>query len=115
MSRLQSAFTGAGCCAVAAAGLSPVISQTHFTSFTPLIFLSVIFLVAARFGNFAGMIGTLAAALIFEIFLFEPRFSLLVDDPGARSHLIWMVVLGLIVSDLLGAYSVGEGHRKKHL
>ena len=114
MTRLQSVSVGAGCCAIAAAGLSPVVSQTPLASFAPLIFLVVIFLVAARFGNYAGMIGTIVAALIFELFLFEPRFSLLVDDAASRDHLIWMVVIGVAVSDLLGAYVVREKHRNKH-
>ncbi len=108
MSRLQSVSVGAGCCAIAAAALSPVVSQTPLASFAPLIFLIVIFLVAARFGNYAGMIGTIIAALIFELFLFEPRFSLLVSDAAARNHLIWMVVIGVVISDLLGAYAMRE-------
>lgn len=108
MSRVQSASLGAGCCAIAAAGLTPVISQTPFTSFAPLVFLVVIFLVAARFGNFAGMFGTLTAALVFAIFLFEPRFSLMINDPASRNHLIWMIVIGIVISDLLGAFAVRE-------
>ncbi len=114
MSRLQSVSVGAGCCAVAAAGLSPVISQTPFANFAPLIFLLVIFLIAARFGNYAGMIGTIVGALIFELFLFEPRFSLMIEDTAARNHLIWMVIIGVIISDLLGAYAVGgKDHHKQ--
>ena len=105
---MQSASLGAGCCAIAAAGLTPVISQTPFTSFAPLVFLVVIFLVAARFGNFAGMFGTLTAALVFAIFLFEPRFSLMINDPASRNHLIWMIVIGIVISDLLGAFAVRE-------
>ncbi len=97
MSRLQSAAIGAGCCAVAAAGLTPVISQTPFTSLAPLVFLVVIFVVAARFGNFAGMCGTLTGALVFAMFLFEPRFSLVINDSASRNHLIWMIVIGVVV------------------
>jgi K+-sensing histidine kinase KdpD len=96
-SRLQSASIGAGCCAIAAAGLSPVIRETPVTSFTPIIFLVVIFVVAARIGNCAGMIGTVTAALIFAEFLFEPfepRFSMTINDRSSRNHLIWMVVSG---------------------
>ena len=114
MSRLQSASVGAGCCAIAAAGLTPVISQTPFTSFAPLLFLLVIFFVAARFGNFAGMLGTVTAALVFAIFLFQPRFSLVIEDASARNHLIWMIVIGLVISDLLGAYAVREKNEDRH-
>lgn len=115
MSRLRSVLLGAGCCGVAAAGLSPIISQTRFSSFAPLIFLVVIFLVATRLGNFAGMFGTLSAALVFAVFLFEPRFSLLINDVAARDHLIWMVVLGVVISDLLGAYAVRDKRENRHL
>jgi len=108
MSRWQSASVGTGCCAIVAAGLTPVISQTPFTSFAPLVFLVVIVFVAARFGNFAGIVGTVTAALVFEFFLFEPRFSLTIDDAASRNHLIWMIVIGVVISDLLGAYSVRE-------
>ncbi len=114
MSRLRSASVGAGCCAIAAAGLSPVISQTPFTSFAPLFFLVIIFLVAVRFGNYAGMIGTILAALIFELFLFEPRFSLMINDAASRNHLIWMIVIGLVTSDLLGAYAVRGKNENRH-
>ena len=114
MSRLQSASIGAGCCAVAAAGLTPIISQTPFTSFAPLVFLLVIFFVAARFGNFAGMFGTFTGALVFAIFLFQPRFSLMINDPSSRNHLIWMIVIGVVVSDLLGAYTVRERNENRH-
>ncbi len=108
MSRVQSAVIGAGCCAIAAGGFTPIFTQIHFSSFAPILFLGVIFVVAARFGNFAGLIGTIVAALIFAIFLFEPRFSVMVRDAPSRNHLIWMVVIGVVVSDLLGAYSAGD-------
>jgi K+-sensing histidine kinase KdpD len=59
------------------------------------------------------MFGTLTAALIFAIFLFEPRFSLTIEDAAARNHLIWMGVIGLVISDLLGAYAVREKNEKR--
>jgi K+-sensing histidine kinase KdpD len=114
MSRLLSASIGAGCCIVAATGLTPLLSESSLRSFAPLLLLVVIVLVAIRFGNFAGMVGTIAGAVVFEIFLFRPRFSLLVEDTDARNHLIWMVIIGLIVSDLLGAYSEHGEHIGKH-
>jgi K+-sensing histidine kinase KdpD len=64
----------------------------------------------------AGVLGTIAIALIFATFLFEPRFNLTVADMAARSHLIWMVLIGMIVSGLLGHPADGndgtEGHTK---
>jgi len=118
-SRLQSASIGAGCSAIAAAGLSPVIRETPVTSFTPIVFLVVIFVVAARIGNCAGMIGTVTAALIFAEFLFEPfepfepRFSMTINDRSSRNHLIWMVVSGHFRS--AGRVFAGKKNEKKHL
>jgi K+-sensing histidine kinase KdpD len=114
MSRLLSASIGAGCCTVAAIGVTPVVSETPFTSFVPLLFLVIIIYVASRFGNFAGMIGTITAALVFSIFLFEPRFSLLINDTASRNHLIWMVIIGVVISDLLGAYAATDKNTRKH-
>ena len=115
MSRLQSACVGAGCCTVLAAGLTPLLDKTALSGIAPLLFLVVIVMVSARFGNFAGLLGTISAALIFAIFLFEPRFSLIIDDVPSRNHLIWMIVIGVVISDLLGAYAVRDkdmqGHR----
>jgi len=71
-------------------------------------------LVAIRFGKAAGIIGTFAAALVFAVFLFRPTLSPLVEDVSARDHLIWMLLIGVILSDLLGAYTV-IGTKDKHL
>ena len=95
-------------------GLTPIVSETPFSTFLPLAFLVIIVVVASRFGNFAGMIGTITAALVFCIFLFEPRFSLLISDPAARNHLIWMVIIGVVISDLLGAYAATDKNTRKH-
>ena len=56
----------------------------------------------------------IAGALVFAVFLFEPRFSIMINDAGARNHLIWMVLIGVVVSDLLGAYSLGSTSTSKH-
>ena len=68
----------------------------------PLLFVLVILYVALRFGHIAGIIGTICAALVFEIFLFEPTLSLAIDNPSARNHLISMVILGICASEILG-------------
>jgi len=114
MSRWVSAAFGSGCCVVASALLTPVFIQSSLSSFAPLVFLLVIVVVAVRFGSFAGMLGTIGGALVFAVFLFEPRFSIMINDAGARNHLIWMVLIGVVVSDLLGAYSLGGTSTSKH-
>lgn len=94
---------GAVLCAAAAGVLTFGFDQTSFKALLPLLFLVIIFLTATTFGHVAGLLGTIIAAAIFATFLFEPRFSLGIKDIAQRSNLIWMVVGGLVISDLLGA------------
>ena len=68
----------------------------------PFLFLAMVIFVAVHFGTLAGVVGTIAAALIFAGFLFEPRMSLAVRDSAAKSNLIWMIIAGIAASDLLG-------------
>jgi K+-sensing histidine kinase KdpD len=77
------------------------------------LFLGIIVLVAIRFGVLAGIFGTITAALIFAVFLFEPRLSLAVQDSVAKSNLIWMLVAGIAISELVGHQSrSGTGKRR---
>lgn len=78
-------------------------TRVHSEIFCPLLFLGVVALVAIRLGNLAGILGTIAAALIFVGLMFEPRLSLAVHDSGAKSSLIWMLVAGIAMSELLEA------------
>jgi K+-sensing histidine kinase KdpD len=95
-------MVGAALCSVLAAGLTLTFYGSSFKTVLPVLFLAPILSVVLRFGSTAGVLGTIAAALIFASFLFEPRLSLAVHDLAARSNLIWMVLLGLIISELLG-------------
>lgn len=70
----------------------------------PFLFLVVIALIASRFGSLAGVVGTFLAGLLFATFLFRPIPSLNIEEVGARNNLIWMLLGGVILSDLLGAY-----------
>ena len=97
-----SASLGAASCTIAAASLIPLFRTSSFRTFIPLVFLGIILLVAVRFGNVAGILGTVVAALIFAGFLFEPRLSLGVYDSAAKSNLIWMLIGGLCISELAG-------------
>ena len=91
------------CCTVTAAGLIPLFSTSSIKSFLPLLFLSIVVGVAYKFGRAAGVLGTVAAAWLFAWFLFEPA-GLSVGDPVAKSHLIWMLIIGIVVSDLLARF-----------
>jgi Domain of unknown function (DUF4118) len=93
---------GAASCTAAAGCLIPLFLGSDYGAIVPLLFLSIILYVALRFGHIAGIIGTICAALVFEIFLFEPTLSLAIKNSSARNHLISMVILGVCASELLG-------------
>jgi K+-sensing histidine kinase KdpD len=87
---------------VTAACLTRIFYTSSFKTTLPFVFLGIIVLVTIVFGRKAGVLGTLGAALIFASVLFEPRPSLAMQDPVAQTHLIWMIVIGVVVADLLG-------------
>ena len=93
---------GAVSCALAAGTLVALFWSSSLRSLVPFIFLAVVSYVALRFGDKAGLIGTIVAALLFASVLFEPRPSLAISNPVERDHLIVMVVLGLCASEFLG-------------
>lgn len=93
---------GAASCTVVAGCLVPVFSGTTYSPMVPLLFLLVILYVALRFGNIAGIVGTVCAALVFASILFEPRPSLAISSPLERNLLYSMVILGICASELLG-------------
>jgi K+-sensing histidine kinase KdpD len=99
---------------VVAAALVPFVDQTRLEPALPLLFLLVICVIATRFGNVAGIIGTAAAGLVFALFLFEPKWSLAIENPASRIHLILMLVAGMVLSDLLGAYSLVGNRRREN-
>jgi hypothetical protein len=101
MGWLRSSLGAASCTALAGC-LIPVFGGNAYRAAIPFFFLLVILYVALRFGHVAGIIGTVCAALVFEIFLFEPTLSLAIENPSARNHLISMVILGICASEILG-------------
>ncbi len=105
MGWMRSSLGAASCTAVAGC-LIPVFAGNAYQTIVPLFFLLVILYVALRFGHIAGIIGTVCAALVFEIFLFEPRLSFAIESRSARNHLISMVILGICASEVLGRRKV---------
>jgi K+-sensing histidine kinase KdpD len=103
---------GTICCTVAAAFLIPLFNASTVKSIIPIPFLLIIVLVAFRFGRGAGVLGTMAAAFLFAWFLYEPA-GLAVGDPVAKSHLIWMLIIGIVISDLLTRFKMSRmgGHK----
>ncbi|HEY7351808.1 MAG TPA: DUF4118 domain-containing protein [Terriglobales bacterium] len=103
MQRRCAAWIGCSCCALLAALVIPFVNDTSLETFVPFFFLIVIVSTAIHFGSLAGVLGTVAAGFLFAVFLFRPTASLLIDDLTARNHLVWMLFIGLILSELLGA------------
>jgi len=93
---------GAATCAATAALAALSFHGSPFQTALPFAFLAIIVAVAILFGRLAGVIGTAIAGLIFASILFDPSPSLAIDDPVAKAHLIWMVVIGVAVSDVIG-------------
>jgi hypothetical protein len=100
--RVSSWAAGGASCTIAAALATLLFYESSFKTILPLGFLSVIAGVAILFGRLAGIAGTVTTSLVFASVLFEPRPSLAVADPVAKSHLAWMAVIGLVISALMG-------------
>ena len=101
--KLGSAAMGVILCTTTAGCFSLLFHESSFKRYLPLLFISIILLVAVRFGTWAGVVGTLLSSVVFAMFLFAPQSSLMVNDLTARSNLIWMVVVGLILSYFFAA------------
>jgi K+-sensing histidine kinase KdpD len=83
---------------VAALVISLVAAGRRWEVFVPLMFSLVLLGTAARFGARAGMAATLAATLVFAVFLFSPRGSLRVGIEAERANLVWMMLMGTAFS-----------------
>ena len=92
---------GACLCASASGVVTALSRRNSLKALIPLMFLSLIALVALKFGPLAAAFGTLISAATFAMYLFKPFHSLRIDDPIARGNLIWMVLLGLIAAHFL--------------
>jgi len=93
---------GMGLCTAAASALCLFLEKSSVKPSVPIYFLVVVVLVAFRFGALAGMLGTMMAAAIFALFLFEPLRSLAVHNVDARNNLICLLLFGVAVSELCG-------------
>lgn len=100
-SRRLDIVVGVGLCAVAAALLAELFAGRSSQNLIPLAFVAVIVFLAARYGATVGIFGSLAAALIFSIFMFAPLNSVRVRDDAARANIGWMLLAGIALSYLL--------------
>ncbi len=67
----------------------------------PLAFVAVIVTLALRYGTAVGVFGSVAAALIFALLLFEPLHKFQVQSAAARANIGWMLLAGIALSYLL--------------
>jgi len=101
MDLLRRTGATASCLAVAAL-LTFVFHNSLFKQFIPFLFVAVIGLVAIRFGTWPAILGTIGSTIIFAAFLFEPVFSVRVSNSVQRNNLVWMVIGGVALSEILG-------------
>jgi K+-sensing histidine kinase KdpD len=102
---LMDAAIGGLVCALAALALSVAANGHSWRNLAPLIFTVVLLIIAGLFGSRAGVIGTVAAALIFASFLFSPMGNIHVTDESARGNLGWMMLIGIGFSFLFAPTS----------
>jgi integral membrane sensor domain MASE1 len=95
-------------CAWSAALMSFIFHNRGGMVAVPLAFLVIVFLVSVRCGVASGILGCIAAALIFAMFLYPPLGSPQVASKDSRSNLGWLVLGGFTISYLLGSSAGGR-------
>jgi K+-sensing histidine kinase KdpD len=104
------ALIGSIICGLAAGGASLVAGSYHWRTVVPLVFTSVLLIIALLFGSRAGIVGSLVAAMVFAAFLFQPLGRLHVVDNAARANLGWMLLIGVSFSFLFAPPTSGLRH-----
>ena len=106
---------GTGLSALVAVGASLFFARSSWRGLLPLMFVGVLVLLAGRFGVTVSLTGSIMAALIFSIMLFEPIGSTKIESDSARSILGWMIVGSVALSYLLyPSQGVGRSGRHHH-
>lgn len=95
-------IVGSGLCAVIAVALCLTLRSSSIEDAVPLLLIPIVLLIAMRFGVLAGVMGTIASALIFAIYLFPPLHEAAVSDPHQKSNLAWLLLAGIALSGLFG-------------
>jgi K+-sensing histidine kinase KdpD len=109
---VRDVLLGTGLCALLAAGACTLAVHINVKPFVPFAFLGVLLVIALRFGTLAGMMGTISAAVIFVLFLFEPLYRLSIHDAEAKANLGWMLAGGFALSTLFGRVSRYDASQK---
>ena len=87
-------------CASVALMLALVFNQTRLELALPLICLTVIVAVAARFGVATGVLGSIISALLLAYFVYAPEDSLRIANSDARANISWLLLGGISLSFL---------------
>jgi len=72
MQNFKQCALGTAICVSAAAVCTVLLRSSTLSTLLPFLFVGIVSAVAMRFGSAAGILGTLAVALIFAAFLFHP-------------------------------------------
>lgn len=87
--------------AVLAALLAFLFHRSTLRGFLPIAFIVVLVLLSRQFGFGVSLAGSLSAAIIFSLFLFQPVGSAHVESDTARMNIAWMILGAVAVSYLL--------------
>jgi K+-sensing histidine kinase KdpD len=94
-------IVGVVLCAAMSALTAVLFASRASRPVVPLVFVGVILALAVRYGPAVGLFGSLVAALIFSVFLFEPVHNVRVQSAAARANIGWMLLAGIALSYLL--------------
>lgn len=87
-------------CASAALTLALIFNQTRLELALPLVCLTIVVAVAARFGVATGVLGSIVSALLLAYFVYAPEHSFRVANSEARASLSWLLLGGISLSFL---------------
>lgn len=88
-------------CAGAALLVAIFSTPQPWRVFVPIAFVLIIMLLAARYGLFVSVFGSMVAAGIFAYFMYDPLGSFRVASQAERSNLAWMMLGSISLSYLL--------------
>ena len=87
-------------CASIALILALLFHQTRLEVILPLVCLTVVVSVAARFGVATGVLGSIVSAMLLAYFVYAPQYSLRIVNHDARTSLSWLLLGGISLSFL---------------
>jgi K+-sensing histidine kinase KdpD len=92
----------------AVAAILSFLIRDRAGNWLPILFVLVVLMVAALFGSTAGILSSIAAAMVFATWTYAPRGNLAVQSVDARASLGWMILAGTSLSFLLAGPETSE-------